>query len=106
MRTVTNPDATDDQSVEINNKRELEELIRETTKVSDALRQHLLATGLNSELYRQNLERLSAQNPTNPFRVDRMYGPGKTTFVFERGIYVLLMIEEDDRLRVLNLIGN
>jgi len=106
LRTLIDPDATDDQSVEINDKWELDAFIQETIKVTDPLRQNLRATAWDTELYRQNLEQIDAQRP-NPFRMDRAYRLGRTTFVLERGIYVLLMIEEDGTLRILNLgIGN
>ena len=102
LRTLTNPDATDDASVQINNQGDLEILIRETTNVSNALRRNILATGLHSELYRENVDGLDAQM-TNSFRVDTTSWPDRTIFVLQRGIYVLLMCEEEGRLRILNL---
>jgi hypothetical protein len=102
LRTLTNPEATDDASVQINNKEDLETLLRETASVSDALRRNLLATGLHSELYRQNVERLETQL-TDSFRMDTTRGPDSPTLVLERGIYVLFMVEEEGRLRISNL---
>ena len=106
LRLLMNPDATDDRSPRINNKLELDTLLRETARASDALRQNILATGLDSELYRQNVERLDAQK-ISPFRAIPTRGPYKAGIILERGIYVVLMIEEEGELRISNLgIGN